>query len=164
MIVKALICGLKAEAKMVTITGVATMAAMVSRNKSVPAAVNNLLTYSFPDLVLRARTICGIKTASIIPAASRLYTMFGRVFATWKDAIAPALDPRAATSRAERTNPSPRDTSVPEAMTMEDFSNVCSLGASPCSSSLGLICEGVSLIRHSLVKSVGEWTCAAVPS
>ncbi len=70
----------------------------------------------------------------MMPAASRLYTMFGRVLAMEKDSAAPAVTPNTATRSAERTKPRTRETRVPDAIRTEDLSRVCCLGARTWSS------------------------------
>src|SRR3954453_895404 len=63
-----------------------------------------------------ARTICGTRTVLRTPPASRMYMLFGTVFAMVNMSARRVLLPNRKTSSISRKNPSARDSRVPDAI------------------------------------------------
>src|SRR3954470_22422450 len=63
-----------------------------------------------------ARTICGTRTVLRTPPASRMYMLFGTVFAMVNMSARRGLLPNRKTSSISRKNPSTRDSRVPDAI------------------------------------------------
>src|SRR3954470_1569385 len=100
------------------IAGASTTQPMVTTARTTKPKVRSRLVKSWPpsSWFLIARTSCGTSTVLKTPPASRMYRLFGIVFAAVKMSPRSAV-PMAAASRAIRTNPSRRDSTVPAAIT-----------------------------------------------
>ena len=89
-----------------------------TRSISEIVVINREAKSSPPSLCSKDRTNCGIKIAVRAPPTSKLYKIFGIVFATLYVSASNVV-PKTATIRIPRTNPVMREIIVPNAMIPE---------------------------------------------